>query len=398
MTTDSTSQPPTDGHGFEALRQQGRVDYRMVKEDQEITPELRRQIVDDLKAYRDDNPLSGRKPLSWQRLAEMIGLPPSTLHDIRYDKYKGNRDAVLRKIDQFLADEREKRGRFEFRSHAQIGMTGKIFGTIRTGIRRNWMPVIIGSPGVGKTAHARAFAADRGGVVVIRPDEAHRDDRGVTILLCTAIDPLRQQINQPHRKRLLEIKAWLRKHGSTVIVVDEAQKLNKAGLEMLRDIHDISDVSGRRGIPIVLFGDHRFKKLIEASRADERTVIEPQLARRLKPVLDLDAECALDDDGGLYTVDDIVKIVQNERVRILTPRATRWLRDLANVVGYGRLGFALDVLKLAIDISLPPGGAPKLAKPIDVDVLQEALEMTFGKSVAIVIDEQAGGELLTKTA
>ncbi len=393
MSTDST-QPPTEGHGFEALHQQGRVDYRMVKDDQEITAELRRQIIDDLKAYRDDNPLSAGKPLSWQRLAEMIGLPPSTIHNIRHDTYKGNRDAVLRKIDQFLADEREKRGRFEFRAHAQIGMTGKIFGTIRTGIRRNWMPVIIGSPGVGKSAHVRAFAADRGGVVIIRPDEAHRDDRGVTILLCNAIDGLRPQVHAPHRKRLLEIKGWLRKHGSTVLVIDECQKLNRAGLEMLRDIHDISDASGRRGIPIILFGDHRFKQLIEASRADAKTVIEPQLARRLKPVLDIDAECALDEDGGLFTVEDIVKIVQNERVRILAPRAARWLRDLANVVGYGRLGFALDVLKLAIDISLPPGGAPKLTKLIDVDVLQEALEMTFGKSVAIVIDEQAGGELL----
>jgi len=397
MTTNSTSQPPKDGRGFEALHQQGRVDYRMVKEDQEITPEIRRQIIDDLKAYRDDNPISGNRPLSWQRLAEMVGVPPSTLHDIRYDKYKGNRDAILRKIDQFLADEREKRGRFEFRSHAQINMTGKIFGTIRTGIRRNWMPVIIGSPGTGKTSHARAFAADRGGVIIIRPDEAHRDDRGVTLLLCNAIDGLRPAINAPHRKRLMEIKGWLRKHGSTVLVVDEAQKLNKSGLEMLRDIHDISDVSGRRSIPIILFGDHRFKKLIERTRAGDPTIIEEQLARRLKPVLDIDTECRLDEDGGLYTIEDIVKIVQNERVRILTPRATRWLRDLANVVGYGRLGFALDVLKLAIDISLPPGGAPKLAKPIDVGALQEALEMTFGKSVAITIDEQAAGELLTKT-
>ena len=126
----------------------------------------------------------------------------------------------------------------------------------------------------------------------------------------------------------MEIKGWLRKHGSTVIVVDECQKLNKSGLEMLRDIHDISDAYGRRSTPIILFGGHRFKKLIEMSRADEKTIIEPQLARRLKPVLDIDAECRLDEDGGIYTIEDIVKIMQNKRVHILTPRATRWLRDL----------------------------------------------------------------------
>ena len=391
-----SSTPPTDGHGFDTLGQQGRVDFRMVKDDHKITPDAAVRIVDDLKAYRADH-ANASKPLSWQRLAEMIGIPASTLHEVVKGKYKGERENVLRRIDQFLADDRERAGRFDFRTHAQIGLTRKVFGVIRAGIRHNWMPVIIGSPGVGKTAHARAFAADRAGVVMIRADEAHRDDRGVTTLLCNAIDGLRPQINKPHRKRLFEIKGWLRKHGSTVIVIDEAQKLSKAGLEMLRDIHDISDAANRSNVPIIFFGDHRFKQLIERTRVGSTTVIEPQLARRLRPVLDIDKECTIDDDGGLFTADDIVKIVRNDRVRILTSSGVRWIRDLANVDGYGRLGFAIGVLQLAIDISLDPGSR-ELTRPIDVDTLQEALKMTFGESIAIEIDEAASGELLTKTA
>ncbi len=386
------STPPKDG-GVERIAQQGRVDYRMVTEGQQFTDDIRCQIIDDLKAYREDNPHGGQ-PQPWSRLAELVGVTQRTLVDVVRGKYKGDADKVLRKIDQLLADDRARAGRYDFRTTARIGISEAIFGTIRSGIRLNTMPVIIGSPGVGKSVHARALAADRGGVIIIRPDEGNRDDRGVTRLLVNAIDSLRQFYTHTHARRVIEIEHWLRKHMGTVLVVDEAQKLTRDGLEMLRDIHDISDPTGRRNIPIVFFGDHGFKKLLFRSRSGEKSPISPQTARRMRPVLDIDADCRVGDAGGMYTVEDIVKIVRNNRVKLLTPRAARWLRDLANVQGYGRLGFAMGVLQLAIDFAVPPGG--ELLEPIDVDVLQEALEMTFGKSVAIEIDEQAGGGLLAK--
>jgi len=371
------------------------VDYRMVKEDQSLTDDIRRQIIEDIRAYRDDHPRNSQ-PLAWGRLAELIGIAQGTLVDVVRGNYKGDTDAVLRKIDQFLADDRARAGRYDFRSTARIGLTEAIMSTARSAIHMNTLGVIIGSPGTGKSVHARALAADRGGVVIVRPDEAHRDARGVTRLLVNAIDGLRQFYRRPHARRLIELKNWLRKHMSTVIIVDEAQKLTRDGLEMLRDIHDISDPATRRNVPIIFFGDHSFKKLIFAGRAGERSPISPQTARRMRPVLDIDADCQVDDGGGIYTVEDVVKIVRNNRVKLLTPRAARWLRDLANLQGYGRLGFAMGVLQQAIELAVPPGGT--LTQPLDVDVLQEALEMTFGKSVAIEISQQAGGRLLLGAA
>jgi len=367
----------------------------MIKDDQPFTAELERQLIDDLKAYRQDNPRNGQ-PLAWGRLANMIGVSQATLVEFAKSKYRGDKKAVALKIARFLAEDRERAGRFDFRSHAQISITEMIFGTIKSGIRRNTMPVIIGSPGTGKSAHGRAFAVDRGAVIVITADPANRNDRAVTRMLCSAIDPLRQFYTAAHHKRKTEIMTWLRKHGSTVIVVDEAQQLDRDGLEMLRSIHDQSDPTSRRRIPIIFFGDHDFYKLLAKGRAGQRSTICAQLARRMSPVLDIDRDCQLDDDGTIYTAEDVIKIVRNNRVRLLTGRAVRWLRDLANVHGYGRLGFALDVLGQAIDIIVP--AESKLAKPIDVDTLQEALEMTLGRSVAIEIDQAAGGELLTKTA
>jgi hypothetical protein len=385
--------PPTDGHGLERIAQHGRVEFRMVKDDQVLTDDVRRQVIEDVNAYRDDHGASNQ-PLAWGRLSELIGIAQGTLVDVVRNKYKGDTDAVLRKIDQFLADDRARAGRFDFRTHARIGLTEAIFGAIRSAVRMNSMAVIIGESGDGKSVHARAFQLDRGGVVLIRPDQAHVTDRGVTRLLCNAIDGLRPQYNTSHARRVMAIKDWLRKHGTAVIVVDEAQKLSREGLEMLRDIHDISDPTGRRNVPIVFFGDHDFKKLIFRGRAGARSPISPQTARRMRPVLDLEFDCVVDDRGGIYSAEDIVKIVRNNRVKLLTSQAVRWLRNLANTAGWGRLGMAMGVLQQAIDTAVSPGA--ELADAIDVPALREALDMTFGRSIALEIDEAAGGELLGK--
>lgn len=396
MSNEETNHRPSakDG-GLDKIAQHGRVDYRMVTEDQKLTDDVRRQIIEDVCAYRDDNGHSNQ-PLAWGRLAELIGIAQGTLVDVVKAKYKGDSDKILRKIDQFLSDDRARAGRFDFRSHARIGITEAIFGAIRSGIRLNTMPVIIGEAGDGKSVHARAFASDRGGVILIRPDQGHVNDRGVTKLLCNAIDGLRPSIHLAHNKRIFAIKDWLRKHGTSVIVVDEAQKLSRDGLEMLRDIHDLSDLSGRRNVPIVFFGDHDFKKLIFATRAGARSPISPQTARRMRPVLDIEADCRTNERGSVFTVEDVVRIVRNNRVKLLTTRAARWLRDLANVSGWGRLGMAMGVLQLAIDINVSPGA--ELAEPIDVEHLRDALEQTFGKEIALVIDDAAEGALLEKTA
>lgn len=391
---DTSQQPAKDG-GLDRIAKHGRVDYRMVMDGQKITPETERQIIDDLCAYRNDNTRNG-EPLAWGRIAEMIGVSQGTLVDVAKGKYRGDKDRVLRLIDQHLADDRARAGRFDFRTTARISLTEAIFGTISSGIRMNTMPVIIGESGDGKSVHARAFQADRSGVIVIRVDERNGDAAGVLALLTSAIDALRNFYAVSSRRKLVELKGWLRKHMSTVIVVDECQKLTRDGLEMLRDIHDMSDPAQRRNVPIVFFGDHDFKKLIFKGRAGQRSPISPQTARRMRPILDVEADCVDDNGEGPYTVEDIVKIVRNNRVRLLTAKAVRWLKALANTRGWGRLGMAMGVLQLAVDINVAPG--EELAKPLDVDDLRDALEQTFGRNVAVEIDDAAGGELLAKTA
>jgi hypothetical protein len=396
---DNTNEPrpPTEGRGLEKIAQKGRVEFRMVKDDQAVSPEIRQRTIDDLKAWRGDNP-SGGKMLPWARIAEQIGVPTTTLSEVVAGKYKGDADPTIRKIDIFLADDRARRGRFDFRTNAMLSFTETVFGVIQSGIRMNTMPVIVASSGVGKSQHARAFALHRGaGVYVIRIDEANCNASGVTKLICTAIENLRQHFQKTHSDRLAAIKEYLRTHGSTVLIIDECQKLSGSGLEMLRDIHDISDLTTHRNVPIVFFGDQNFLKLIFAGRSGSRSPISPQCIRRMRPVLNIDtSRFTQQPDGGIYSVQDIVNIVRNNRVKLLTPKATRWLRDLANVIPYGALGNAMGVLQQAVDLVVTPGGELPEDTQIDVDTLQEALEMTFGNEVAVEIDQMADGALLRR--
>ena len=58
-------------------------------------------------------------------MAERLGIPASTLSELRSPnpkrQYKGDRQKLLRKIDDFLADERLRVGRFDDRAFSAVG-------------------------------------------------------------------------------------------------------------------------------------------------------------------------------------------------------------------------------------------------------------------------------------
>jgi len=375
----------------------------MLKEGQKINSDERAALLQEFEDWRAANPRSDGRPYPLSRAAERVGVSPSVLSEVLSRKYKGDTDSVLRLIDTLLAEERQRLGRHDFRQFAKIRLTQQIFGAINTGIQLNTMPVIIAPPGSCKSAHARAFALYRGSTYVLSIEDAPADKRTVTELLCDVlhdqrgVHELAPMKSRPHRRRLESIKAWLRKRRQTVLVVDECQNLSASGLEILRNLHDGSDPSGLRCMPIVFFGDQTFKRLIGETRAGNRTKLTSQLSSRMYPIIDVEQQCAIDGtDGDLYCVDDILKITRNQRVKLLTPRAVRWLTTLANIRDdRGHLRLAMTVLRGATVLYPDVVAGSGL---LDIEHLQGAFVWSVGRGVAREIDEQTGGELLTKTA
>lgn len=391
MTDELEKQGDAQRHdALDRLGQDARRDFRLVKDDQPINAELERELLEELEAYRCDNPEREGRPIAYKRLAEMLGIGHTVLTELIGGTYKGNREAQFRKIDQFLSEDRARAGRFNVMGTARITLTNQIHGVIKAGIRYRSMPVVIGEPGSGKSVHARAFATERTGVVLIAADETYNDARGVSYLLCEQIPGLRQSMHKSHPKRAAAVLAWLRKHQSAVIVVDEAQQLTRDGLECLRNLHDKSDPAGRRCVPVVFFGDERFYRLIAQGRAGERSPIAPQLTRRMYPIFDIGEVGAGGGDAGPFTAADIVKIIRNQRVRVVTDGGVQWLTRMANVRGYGSIGMAIAILRMALDISR--------RDIVDEDDLLAAGRLALGPEVIAAIDQQAGGTLLAVRA
>ena len=251
---DSLNEQQRDG-GFERLAQDARVDARMRSDTKPYTEQQREALLRELCNYRVRHGSRG-STLPWSSVANRVGIKPSTLTELRKGRYRGDVDAQFRKIDELLSDESKRASSDgELSGFASIGLTEEIFGVLNFGVVHRTMPVVVGEPGSGKTEHARAVAATREKGVYVRIDEGNGDARGVTELLCEAIPGLRRAAELTFRQRLKALREYLRSSLNTVVVVDEAQKLEADGLEVLRDLHDSSDPAGRRNVPEFLSPD-----------------------------------------------------------------------------------------------------------------------------------------------
>lgn len=375
---------------FEQLAQDARRDFYMSKDGQ-YTPEQCEKLLDNLRDWRAAHPGPGGKLQSWQQIANRIGLSASTLAELLGGKYEGDVDRQLRLADQFLALEAERRGRLDAREFCNIGLAKLMRGTVATGIKNNSCPVVIGPPGCGKSMFARALAATLETALFIRVRETKGTAHGVIELLYEQLPPRYREDAAGRGTRSRRERAvldYLSTHRSTVIIVDECQKL-RGGLEMLRDFHDLSDLDARTNIPVCFFGDAKFYKHLVSSRARQRSVIAPQLSRRLYPIFDVEKD-GVDEGGNAYSVEDLVRVLKNDRLKLVSADGLRWLTTLANLPDYGLLGFAVAVAQMAWNLARP--------QTVTVAHLQRALKLHLGPGMAEQADTQTGGELLRKAA
>jgi hypothetical protein len=392
--------PATEGQGFEILGEHDRVEYRLMDE-QHATPAVIDALRGELQDWRKDhpNPKDPGKPYPLKDLAERISggnrrsISHSTLSEWLSNKYKGNNAAVAAMVDTFLADERQRAGRFDFRQTAKIAFVHKGFGTINAAVVHGMNAGIVGPPGCGKTCLLIAYSRERSGCVYLRLKDEPADKRRISAQLCHVIQELRPMKVKAHPARLDAIQSWLSKRRNTVLLVDEAQKADRSGLELFRDLHDESDPGGHHRLPIIFAGDERFRDRLIETRSGQAAAIAPQFSRRMILLFDVRKQGIVPDgdEGEVFTVEDILQIVRQDRVKLLTPAAARWLARLANTPEAGMLGGAIEVLKLACDLA-----AKKGIKQVDVGDLKMAFEMSNGPALSEVIDTATGGPVFAK--
>lgn len=392
------SEKPTSPtpNGFERLAQEARVrDHRMNRTDAPYTDDQLAQLRESLNGFRLNRRERG-KPISWERLADKIALSAPTLNAWAHGKYEGDDQRVARLVDQFLADEVERANRLPIGDFANIESSKRALGTAFEGISGNAMVALLGPPGCGKSSVLRALNAVRVGAMLITIDEHSGSRAGVTRKLAEAVLAASgRTVDLPDRsyERWALVLEYFRRTRNSVLLIDEAQKLLRSGLETIRDLHDLSDESGERNLPIVLAGDERFYRLITQARsAKAASTVSAQFARRIAPVFDWTRDGVPKGGGSeLYTEADLVKAIQNDRLRLVDRDGLRWLTALANTRGYGLLGFAMRVLRTAWSIAGKRG-------PLTVAQLLSGLETTVGRDATVEVDEAAGGELLRRTA
>ena len=248
------------------------------------------------------------------------------------------------------------------------------------------MAAIIMEPGEGKSTIARAFAALDSNAALLRIEERAGLANDVIDSVYRALE-LREPVRTFRDKRDA-IRRRMTGNRTMLILVDEAQKLRPSGLEMLRDLHDSSDPTGQYPVPIVLFGDHDFHKLLIRSRNGEPSPIRPQLTRRIYPVFDSHSPDAglSDDPDKLYSLQDIIEILRNRNLRLITDEAQRWLWGVSNCSGWGALGLVSALVRMANDVAA--------GKQIGVRELRSALRLVIGPREADIVNEQANVALL----
>lgn len=380
---DPHDDPQQAGRALDRLGRDARVEQGMLKPDQPITDTQRRAVIREAQSYRDGHKVAGR-PLSLAKAAAAIGVSESVLSEWLKDKYAGDVDRVTRMVDAFLAREAQSASGPNIRTFRRIKLVENLHAACKQAIQRRSIGVVTGEPGIGKTGFLDWLVCQSDGAVKITADPKDCDAKFVVDALYVALKLSSYTPSTRERKR--QIVEYLQSHQNTILLVDECQFLTNDALEILRALHDQSDPEGVRNVPVLLFGDSNFYKVVMSSRAGRRTPLSPQITSRMFPVLEIDVSCIDHDDSGqvvpnsLFTREDIEQIVSQNRLRLFRPEALDYAVKLAHVHGYGRLRLASRVMEIAIQI--------KRAAQVTLDDMRAAMGLFLGPADADVVRQE----------
>ena len=205
--------------------------------------------------------------------------------------------------------------------------------------RQHSIVILFGPTGVGKTRVAEVIVQQHVGAIYLRLDADCRTSRAVRdrLFYLMKLGERRGERGGSSSSRSQQVFDKL-KGSHRIIVVDEAHRIQDAGLEWLRDLFDVA------GVSLLLISTKDLWDRIQ-NAADED---HGQFLSRVGLVVDL-AHGYKDPAGNrrLFTTDDIRRLYETPKLR-LTTDAVDYLVDVANTLGRGSLRRCDDLVRRVV--------------------------------------------------
>ena len=366
---------------------------RMTRDGQPITPEDAAAIRDRVNAYVD---AQGRA-LSNREVGRAIGVSTSVISDVRNDKYDGDTEGVLRKLDLWLEDRLKADAQAAPADFVRTGVAEDIFAVAQAAVTLGRIGLVYGGPGIGKTMTLDVLKAEKPGSVYIRCDNGIRSIASLLRLIAEGLRIMPAGAKGTFGPELMRRIVKLLKGTNRLLIFDEIHALCGHGrdrlLHVLRDLHDLCGADHRRGLPMLWCGTTDLAAYLTKREVGDEPLA--QIRRRIAARCDLEERTrpgGPGDMGGrlepLHTREEIKAIFGRRQMR-LSPDAVEYLFQLANIPGEGALGECNELVTMAIALYGPRGDG----KTLTAQVLRETQALRFSSStlrhLESEIEEQA---------
>ena len=185
--------------------------------------------------------------LSLKDVARAVDKSTATIGAFLRDKYEGDNDALTELVRGYVARLEARAGLLPKRvKFLDTSVSRKIFNLIDLAHTECDMAVLTGEYGMGKTVALQEYARRNPDVALVEVDAGY-SPLDVFTDICKHLDIVCAQSLGIMRQKVLEKLT----NSGRLIMVDEAEHLNKRSLEMLRRLHD------KAGIGLLLAGQKR---------------------------------------------------------------------------------------------------------------------------------------------
>ena len=304
-----------------------------------------------------------------QKVAKALRVSSTTLSQYLGGKYPGNVSRIDATVAEYLLEHQAQAQYQAATDVADLVMTRQIaqgLDVIDFAVRHRGFALIVGESGTGKSSVMRYYAEQHPDNVIYVDLQAEENSaRALMLAIFRGVLTLRKRDpNWNHDLGLSRSDAPTLKHlavdyfrgGREVLLIDEANNLNKAGMESVRTLQQATRM------PVILSGTYELDAVLGFRRG--RKQVNDAMHRRIVMRKELDYQISREDAAAM------VKLYFGE-----TPRAgvVEWLCKRANQPGR-RYGY-LDVILSEAKFALQQSGAAGLTE----DDLEDVERLLMGR-------------------